>query len=115
MDEALFSVPTLPSKTAAAGAVLHETDGPRTQDLAPDAAPTLLWSIARVDRQHADADVAIWTADGFSCHSCHGRGEGETAIQHLLADGYEPFWITREGSFLSLWFRARLPRTAVTP
>jgi hypothetical protein len=113
MDQALFSLPIPPGKTEAMGPLLQEMDGPRTQDLAP--AQTPLWSIARVARQHADADVAIWTADDFSSDSLHGRGAAETAIQHLLADGYEPFWVTQEGSFQTLWFRARLPRTAVTP
>jgi hypothetical protein len=112
MDQALCSLPIPPGKTDAPGTLLHERDGPRTQDLAP--APNALWSIARVMRQHADADVAIWTADDFHSDSLHGRGAAETAIQHLLADGYEPFWITQEGSFQALWFRARLPRNAVT-
>ncbi len=109
MDEALFSLPIPPGKTDATGTLLHERDGPRPQDLAPDP----LWSIARVARQHADADVAIWTADNFHSDSLHGRGAAETAIQHLLGEGYEPFWVTQEGSFQTLWFRARLPRTAV--
>jgi hypothetical protein len=110
MDQALFSLPT-----AAAHTVLQEMDGPRTHDHAPDPAPNALWSIARVMRQHADADVAIWTADDFHSDSLHGRDEAETTIQHLLAEGYEPFWITQEGSCQSLWFRAHLARTAVTP
>ena len=115
MDQALFSLPISPGKTDATGTLLQEMDGPCTQDLAPDPAPTPLWSIARVARQHADADVAIWTADDFHSDSLHGRGAAETAIQHLLADGYEPFWVTQEGSFQTLWFRARLPRTAGIP
>jgi hypothetical protein len=40
MDEALFSLPIPPGKTDATGTLLHERDGPRTQDLAPDPAPT---------------------------------------------------------------------------
>ena len=98
MDPARFSLPT-----AAAHTVLHERDGPRTQD----PAPTRLWSLARVMRQHADADVAIWTANAFSNNALHSRGETEMVIQHLLADGYEPFYITQEGSFQVLWFRAQ--------
>jgi hypothetical protein len=78
-------------------------------------APTPLWSIARVMRQHASADVAIWTADDFHSESLQGRGEAETAIQQLLAEGYEPYWVTQEGSFQSLWFRARLPSPSATP
>jgi hypothetical protein len=114
MDQALFSLPIPPGTTDATGTLLHERDDPRPQDLAPDPAATHRWSIARVARQYAHADVAIWSADDFHGDSLHGTGAAETAFQHLLAEGYEPFWVTREGSFLSLWFRARLPRTAVT-
>jgi hypothetical protein len=45
----------------------------------------------------------------------HDRLRVETAIQHLLADGYEPFRVTQEGGLQYLWFRARLPRTSATP
>jgi hypothetical protein len=73
-----------------------------------------------------------------SAASDHGRGNLSTTVRQerrrerayrapgnrfvpvvlrkrALADGYEPFWITQEGSCQSLWFRAHLVRTAVTP
>lgn len=77
--------------------------------------PNPPWSIARVAREHADSDLAIWTASAVHCQSLHGRIEIDTAIQHLLADGYEPFRVTQDGSAQSLWFKARRLSTSATP
>jgi hypothetical protein len=81
----------------------------------PDPAPTSPWSLARVTREHAGGDIAVWTTDAVHSRSLHGRIEIDAAIQRLLADGYEPFRVTQDGSYQCLWFKARLPSTSATP
>jgi hypothetical protein len=47
--------------------------------------------------------------------SFHNRSEINTAIQHLLADGYEPFRVTQDGSYQCIWFKVRLPSISAAP
>jgi hypothetical protein len=74
--------------------------------------PNPLWSLARVARQQADGDLGIWTAETVHSQSFHNRSEIDTAIQHLLADGYEPFRVAQDGSYQCIWFKARLRTSA---
>jgi hypothetical protein len=80
-----------------------------------DPAPNPPWSLARVARHHANGDLGIWTAEAAHSQSFHTRSEIDTAIQHVLADGYEPFWITQVGGYHCIWFKVRLPSSSATP
>ena len=75
--------------------------------------PNSPWSLARVARHHADGDLGIWTAEAVHSRPLHGRSEIDTAIQHLLADGYEPFRVAQDGSYQCIWFKARLQTSAL--
>ena len=81
----------------------------------PEPAPSPPWSLARLSHQGGAGEVAIWTADAVHSQSFHNRSEIDTAIQHLLADGYEPFWITQVGGYHCIWFKARLPSISTNP
>ena len=76
--------------------------------------PNPRWSLARVAHQYADGELGIWTADDVHGQALHGTIEIDTAIQHLLADGYEPFRVTQHGSYQCFWFKARRPSTSAT-
>jgi hypothetical protein len=78
-----------------------------------ESAPNSPWSLARVARHHKDGDLGIWTAEAVHSQSFHNRSEIDTAIQHLLADGYEPFRVTQDGSYSCIWFKARLRTSAL--
>ena len=80
-----------------------------------DPTPSPPWSLARVAREQADGEIAIWTADAAHSQSLQGRIEIVTAIQQLLADGYEPFRVTQDGSYQCVWFKARLLSPSATP
>src|SRR5215207_6673984 len=87
----------------------------RRRRVMTEATPTPPWSLARVAREQTGGDLAVWTADAVHSRSLQGRIEIDTAIQQLLADGYEPFRVTQDGSYHCLWFKARLPRPSATP
>jgi hypothetical protein len=78
-------------------------------------APTPPWSLARFSRQGREADVEIWTAEAVHSQAFHNRSEIDTAIQHFLADGYEPFRVTQDGDYHCIWFKVRLPSISATP
>ena len=78
----------------------------------PEPAPNAPWSLVRFSRDGSEAEVEIWTAETVHSQSFHNRSEIDTAIQHLLADGYEPFRVAQDGSYQCIWFKARLRTSA---
>jgi len=74
-------------------------------------APDPPWSIARVARSTAGADLAIWTVGAVHRQQLDSESEVDMAIQHLLADGYDLYLVTQSGGIQFLWFKARLPGT----